>query len=198
VAVTVVFFDVGETLVDETRAWAHAAADLGVTAPTLLGAIGATIARGQDHRAAYDVVGRGAPSWDGYRHEVADLYPDALPCLGRVRDAGYALGVAANQHASLDELFGGLVDHVLSSATLGLEKPDPRFFEAMVATAGRPPAEIAYVGDRVDNDVDPAVDAGLVAVHIRRGPWGHVQEGRARAHVRIDSLDELPEALRGH
>ena len=42
----------------------------------------------------------------------------------------------------------------------------------------------------------PAAEAGLVAVHIRRGPWGYLQRGAARAQIRVDSLDELPEALR--
>jgi FMN phosphatase YigB (HAD superfamily) len=53
---------------------------------------------------------------------------------------------------------------------------------------------IAYVGDRADNDVGPAIAAGMVGVHIRRGPWGHLQEPPAGA-IRITSLDELPGAL---
>jgi FMN phosphatase YigB (HAD superfamily) len=44
------------------------------------------------------------------------------------------------------------------------------------------------------NDVVPALAAGLRAVHIRRGPWGHVQEPPPEA-VRIRSLDELPAVL---
>ena len=35
----------------------------------------------------------------------------------------------------------------------------------------------------------------VVAIHVRRGPWGHLQEGGDRAHARVDSLAELPEAL---
>jgi hypothetical protein len=34
----------------------------------------------------------------------------------------------------------------------------------------------------------------MVAVHIRRGPWGHLQEPPAGA-VTIRSLDELPAVL---
>ena len=34
----------------------------------------------------------------------------------------------------------------------------------------------------------------MVAVHIRRGPWGYLQEPPADA-IRIASLDELPEVL---
>ena len=33
------------------------------------------------------------------------------------------------------------------------------------------PEEIAYVGDRTDNDVLPAADAGMRPILIRRGPW---------------------------
>ena len=51
------------------------------------------------------------------------------------------------------------------------------------------------MGDRVDNDVLPALAAGLVAVHVRRGPWGLLHETPAGA-IRIDSLAELPELLR--
>ena len=40
----------------------------------------------------------------------------------------------------------------------------------------------------------PAKAAGMVAVHVRRGPWGYLQDASA-ADVRVDSLAELPEAL---
>jgi len=67
----------------------------------------------------------------------------------------------------------------------------------MIAEAACGPSELVYVGDRVDNDVVPAVQAGLVAIHIRRGPWGYLQDGAERAHAQIGSLDELPKAFHG-
>jgi len=87
------------------------------------------------------------------------------------------------------------VDLVGSSARWGVEKPSPAFFERVVREAGCEPGEVAYVGDRVDNDVVPAAAAGLVAVHVRRGPWGYLQPGAEQAALRVDSLSELPEAL---
>ena len=60
------------------------------------------------------------------------------------------------------------------SAAWGLHKPDPAFFARVAAELGLPPAAIAYVGDRVDNDVRPAAAAGMVAVFVRRGPWGWI------------------------
>jgi FMN phosphatase YigB (HAD superfamily) len=55
--------------------------------------------------------------------------------------------------------------------------------------------EVAYVGDRVDNDVLPAAAAGLVAIHVRRGPWGRLQRTPAEARLGLDDLASLPEAL---
>jgi FMN phosphatase YigB (HAD superfamily) len=59
--------------------------------------------------------------------------------------------------------------------------------------------EVAYVGDRLDNDVLPAKQAGLLSVFIVRGPWGHIharQPEAAQADLTIHALDELPAALR--
>ena len=86
------------------------------------------------------------------------------------------------------------VDFVGSSTRWGIEKPSREFFSRLVSECGRPPEEIAYVGDRVDNDVEPALAAGMTAVHIRRGPWGHLHEPPPGA-VPIGGLYELPAAL---
>ena len=71
---------------------------------------------------------------------------------------------------------------------------DGRFFSRLVELAHAQPAEVAYVGDRVDNDVLPALEEGLVVFHLRRGPWGRLQETPADA-IAIDSLAEIPSRL---
>lgn len=56
------------------------------------------------------------------------------------------------------------------------------------------PAGVAYVGDRVDNDVLPAKAAGMFAVLVRRGPWGYLGARRpeaATADLRLDDLTSL-------
>ena len=82
-----------------------------------------------------------------------------------------------------------------SSAGWGVAKPDPAFYARIMAEAGCAAFQVAYVGDRIDNDVLPALAAGLVAIHVRRGPWGYLQHGAEQAHIRLDSLAELPEAV---
>jgi FMN phosphatase YigB (HAD superfamily) len=210
-AISAVVFDVGETLVDETRNWGDMADWLGVPRFAFFAAMGMVIERRWHHRRVFEIA---APGLDmeaefakrraaGWRYQFlpGDFYPDALPCLRELKAAGYKVGLAGNQP---EEAEGALAearvpgDFIASSARWGVEKPSRAFFDKVVEAAGVPAAEIAYVGDRLDNDVLPAVDAGMTGVFIRRGPWGFAHATwpeAARAHHRIDSLAELPDLL---
>lgn len=190
-AVEAVVFDIGETLVDETSMWTRVAEAGGVTPFTLMAGLGATIARGEQHTAVWGLLGiEQAPgTWT-----VDDWYPDALPCVARLRAAGYRVCAAGNAPAFVENDLRPQFDAVASAAGWGVWKPHPAFFDKVVELAGVPAERIAYVGDRVDNDVGPAIAAGMVGVHIRRGPWGYLQTPPADA-VRISSLDELPGAF---
>ena len=53
--VAAVVFDVGETLVDETRAWQAWADALGVPRLTLLGVLGGLAVGGEDHRRVFEL-----------------------------------------------------------------------------------------------------------------------------------------------
>ncbi len=190
-ALKAVVFDVGETLVDETVMWERAADAAGVPRFTLMGVLGGLAARGEHHSQAWSLLGIDHPasSWDG-----DDFYPDALPCLERLRDRGLLVGAVGNTPAETEELLRPHAELIGSSARWGIEKPAPEFFARIVDESGVRPEEIAYVGDRVDNDIEPALAAGLVAVHLRRGPWGHLHEPPAAA-LRVSSLEELPGVL---
>ena len=190
-AVTAVVFDVGETLIDETRLWERAADAAGVPRFTLMGVLGGLAARGEQHSRVWEVLGVAPPSVTGFSRD--ELYPDALPCLARLRGS-YRVCTVGNTGLDVEELMRPLVDAAASSAGWGVEKPSPAFFERVAQLAAAPPERIAYVGDRVDNDIEPAVAAGMVAVHVRRGPWGHLQTPPPAA-IRISSLDELPATL---
>ena len=130
-----------------------------------------------------------------------DLYPDALPCLAALVAAGFRLGVVGNQPSGAEAIFrdGPVpIELVASSATWGVAKPDPAFFSRILTELDLPPGAVAYVGDRLDNDVSPAARAGMVAVFLRRGPWAWIQAGRTDptdAAIVIESLAELSEAL---
>jgi FMN phosphatase YigB (HAD superfamily) len=191
VAVEAVVFDVGETLIDETRLWERAADAAGAPRFTLMGVVGGLAARGEHHRRAWEILGveRSAATWDS-----EDFYADALPCLEWLRRRGLFVGAVGNTLTDAEDLLCDHVDLVGSSARWGVEKPAPAFFERIISECGVAAEEIAYVGDRVDNDVEPALAAGMIAVHIRRGPWGHLHEPPAAA-LRVSSLGELAEVL---
>jgi FMN phosphatase YigB (HAD superfamily) len=191
VAVDAVVFDVGETLVDETRNWERVADECGVPRFTLMATVGAMIGRGESHHRALELLGI-RPSRRAFFHD--QWYPDAVPCLSRLRTLGLVVGAAGNMAIEHEELIRPQVGFVASSERMGVEKPAATFFARVAELAGVAPERIAYVGDRVDNDVVPALQAGMVAVHVQRGPWGFLQEPPADA-IRIDSLDELPDAL---
>ena len=130
-----------------------------------------------------------------------DLYPDAVRSIDTLRAAGYRVAVFANQPAIRDEQLRAIgieVDVMAMSDALGVAKPDPAFFVRMLELIGSPPpGDVAYAGDRVENDVVPAIAAGLRAIWVRRGPWGLIEElpdGVEPALV-VGSLDELADRI---
>lgn len=176
-----VCFDVGETLIDETRVWSTWADLLGLPRFTFMAGLGAVIANDQDHRDVFDVFG--FQDWQslqpeferrfgGFRSE--DLYPDVLPALTTLREAGYRIAILANQPAQrTSELRGIGVDPDLMAMSdeMGVSKPSAEFFERALELMRAEPSQVAYVGDRLDNDVRPSLAAGMRAVWLHRGPW---------------------------
>lgn len=201
-----VCLDVGETLIDETRIWSIWADELGVPRLTLLAALGAVIERGGEHRDVFPIFG--ADDWPlrlasveaaygGFRAE--DLYPDAIAAIERLRE-DHRIAIVANQPAVRgDELraIGVDAEVMAMSESLGVAKPAPEFFARALELMGSPePSDVAYVGDRIDNDVEPAIAAGMRVVWIRRGPWGVIQQPRGVVPaLTVGSLGELVERI---
>lgn len=198
-----VIFDLGETLVDETRQWEIAAQAAGVPPFTLSGVIGALIAQRRPFHEAFAVLGvdRVSAIDHGYEVTLDVFYPDAIPALHRLRDIGYPIGIVANQPQGIAEDLAAMnlpLDVIATSATYGVAKPNPVFFHRIVADCGVPADQIVYVGDRLDNDILPAQSAGLQAVFIKRGPWGFIQASWPEAteiRHQIDTLTDLPAVL---
>jgi HAD superfamily hydrolase (TIGR01549 family) len=205
-----VCLDVGETLIDETRVWSLWADELGIPRLTFMAALGAVIARGGQHGDTFGLFGLEPEAWRERMPAIettyggfgeSDLYPDARRALGGLRAAGYRLAVVANQPAVRTAELRALgidADVVAMSGELGVSKPDPAFFARCLELMSSPdPAAVAYVGDRIDNDVIPAIHAGMRAVWIRRGPWGVIGElpEGVRPALVVSSLDELVERI---
>jgi HAD superfamily hydrolase (TIGR01549 family) len=198
-----VVLDVGETIIDESRTWRAWADELGIPQLTFMSAFGAIVARGQGYQELHSYFE--VDDWRSHRDAVEarlggfqreDLYADALPALDGLRLRGYGVAVIGNQpteRAAQLRAMGVAPDVMAMSEEMGVMKPDPDFFRIALTLIGEPDAgSVAYVGDRIDNDVEPSAAAGMRAVWLRRGPWGIVPNQKpASAALVVRSLDEL-------
>jgi REG-2-like HAD superfamily hydrolase len=119
-------------------------------------------------RAVYDEFGRP----DRWR-----AYDDVAPTFRRMHELGAKVGLVSNWDCRLEGLFEGLgltplIDTIVSSAAVGLHKPDPRIFELACARLDVSPGECVHVGDHFYSDVLGARAAGLRAVMIDRKGGG--------------------------
>jgi putative hydrolase of the HAD superfamily len=122
-------------------------------------------------------------------------YSDVRPAFERLRARGLRLGLISNWDSRLSRLVDGLglsslLDTTVSSAEVGLHKPDPRIFELACERLGVSPAEAAHVGDHHYADIVGAKAVGMRAILIDR---------RAEEHecgeLVVASLDRLECAL---
>ncbi|MFD4631772.1 HAD family hydrolase [Streptomyces sp. NPDC058284] len=203
-----IVFDVGETLTKDDRYWAAWADWLQVPRHTLSALIGAVVAQGGGNADALRLV---SPDMDiasahharetagrGEHLGEADLYADVRPALGGLQKLGVRVVIAGNATARAAELLRDLdlpADLVVTSGDWGVSKPDPAFFERVLEVAQAEPQETLYVGDHPGHDLFPAKQAGLLAAHIRRGPWGYYWADDPAvadtADWRVDSLTSL-------
>lgn len=210
--ITAVVFDVGETLLDDTREFAAWADWIGVPRHTFSAVLGAVTAQGRDNaetfqyfRPGFDLAHERQLREDAGRGEQindSDLYPDVRPALAELQQRGFWVGVIGNQTTRAAALLRALdlpADHIATSGEWAVAKPDPRFFARVIKAAPGAPEQIVYVGDHRDNDLVPAKRAGLRTALIRRGPWGHLWADDpvtiAAADWRVDSLTALPRLL---
>jgi putative hydrolase of the HAD superfamily len=149
--------------------------------------------------ASSDVVAERASRYWAYPPDA--LEPDVRACLHAL-SGRYRLGVVANQPsvvraAMRRDGIDGYFDVWGISDDVGIDKPDPRLYEHVLALAGVDGPRAVMVGDRLDYDVRPARRAGMRAVWLLRGeaPARPTQAQLAETDASIASLDELPAVL---
>ncbi|MES2642137.1 MAG: HAD family hydrolase [Myxococcota bacterium] len=172
--------DLDNTLVDRDAAFAAWVAS--VVPPEAVATIVALDAGGYgDKPALYRAVARAAgldlvdaresfhtsfPSFFRLRADADGLLAAFSGLTVIVTNGARRLQRAKIAHAGLE----GRVDHVVVSAELAVEKPDPAIFLAALARAGCAPDEALMVGDHPVNDIAGAQAVGIPAVFVR-SPW---------------------------
>lgn len=100
-------------------------------------------------------------------------YDDAIPALNELRADGHGLVVVSNWDCALPDWLGPpglleLVDGVVTSAEVGVAKPDARVFRRALELAGVGADQAVHVGDSPAKDVKGAHAAGIRAVLVQR------------------------------
>jgi HAD superfamily hydrolase (TIGR01549 family) len=112
--------------------------------------------------------------------EVVTLVParGAREVLDRLHADGVKLGAISNAYFSgrvlrraLERLgLASSVELVLSSADMGVRKPDVRIFRQALEPLGAAAERTWFVGDTFEEDIAGALSAGLVPIWLRAGP----------------------------
>jgi HAD superfamily hydrolase (TIGR01549 family) len=117
---------------------------------------------GGDADSAYDCAMEMTRAWEHAEH--FELFDDALPVLGTLREQGLKLGLVSNTGRDLDEFVAHHrldVDAALGSGAFGRTKPHPTIFQAVLERLEVEPAAAAMVGDSPEDDVEGALSAGI-------------------------------------
>jgi HAD superfamily hydrolase (TIGR01662 family) len=126
---------------------------------------------------------------------------EAVPVLENLREQGYRLAAISN--AADDGDVQALVDKagirpyfevILSSATAGIRKPNPRIFQIVLDHMQVEPGRAAMVGDTLGADILGGINAGIFTIWITR----RADKTANRAHLDtiqpdavIENLDDL-------
>lgn len=185
-----VFFDLGDTLIDNNPVWDGMLEDLRASLSELgvihsfseLATLFETISGEATPRPFNQLPGRlGLTEEQGrlatsrcvWRYDLETPIPGAKELLSALQGR-YKLGVIANQALGSVERCTNwgitrYFDQFLTSAELGLSKPDPRIFHLALETAQCPPERAVMIGDRIDNDIRPARMVGMKTIRLARG-----------------------------
>lgn len=127
---------------------------------------------------------------DVYRQSWT-LFDDTIPTLKELN--GYRMGIITNgdlklQSSKLEKM--GLWDFfstIVISDEAGFAKPDQRIFELACKRAGVSPQDCYFIGDDLNIDILPGIQAGMRGIWINRDGKKTKQEN----FKTIESLKEL-------
>jgi putative hydrolase of the HAD superfamily len=148
---------------------------------------------------------RALRAWYAVSQEHWQVEAETIPTLQKLKQQGYRLAIISN--AGDDEDVQTLIDNagirpyfdvIVSSAALGIRKPNPLIFTSVLERLGVAPQRAVMVGDRLGADILGAHNAGLPGILITRRAdtsANLVHRDTIIPDAVIASLDELFEVL---
>ena len=199
------FFDVGSTLIDETECYNHRIRDA-------IEGTDITFEQFNDQRIffakqnlkgdieAIKFFGLTKTPW---HTEDEKPYEETEHVIKTLYDKGYNIGIIANQSLGTEKRLEdwGLLKYiklVVASAEEGVAKPDKEIFLRALSRAECLPENAVMIGDRIDNDIEPANRLGMRTIWVRQGfsiyqqPMNEYQ----KADYIIDRIKDVLEVLK--
>lgn len=131
------------------------------------------------------------------------LEEDAISTLETLKSRGYRMGLISN--TSDDSNVQGILDRwelrpffetILTSAALGIRKPDPRIFQVALEHFQVQPYAVAMIGDMLNADVLGANQSGIYSIWItRRVQLPEEGELAIQPQAVVTALDQIPGLL---
>ena len=194
------FFDLGSTIIDEADCEAYRTASLlqQVAPQSREEVVRSMVKFASSNKAAYkeaiEFYGLKAEPWPMH---LEKLYPDAVYVLSELKKK-YQLGIIANQNSGAMERLEKLgIDSyftvVAASGDIGVVKPDPAIFTYALEKADCTAQESIMIGDRLDNDIEPASVIGMTTIWIKQGMGrlGNPELLLRKPDFTVNSLTEL-------
>ena len=193
------FFDVGSTLVDESKVYEDRLkriAELsGLTYEQIYEYVISYYKENQ--KGDLEVAKKFGVELPKWKSQYERLYADTKDCLKKLSRT-YKIGVIANQLLGTSERLENLgirkyIDLVIASAEEGVSKPDRRIFEIALERSRCKPENAVMIGDRIDNDIVPAKQLGMKTIWVKQGfgsLWKITNEIE-KADVEIDNLSDI-------
>jgi putative hydrolase of the HAD superfamily len=195
-----IFFDIGSTLVHESRTYDDRARRM--IKGTLI-----TLKDYQNKREEFEKQGlNGDDEALKFFHLVKTPWPSEFDVMLKevpqileyLKSKGYKLGIIANQPLGTEQRLKsyGIRDYfevIGSSAEYGLSKPDKKFFLKVLEDVNALPQESVMIGDIIQNDIKPAKELGFTTIWFKNG-FARMQKddyGKGLADYIIHSLNDL-------
>lgn len=108
------------------------------------------------------------------RRQLMNPYPDTLPTLRALRDAGRKIGLISDCSPETAQLWpqtplAEFIPDPVLSCVVGMRKPDPRIYHLACRRMGVDPLHTVYVGDGDSNEIHGAREVNLCPILVDRG-----------------------------
>ncbi|AWI10935.1 haloacid dehalogenase [Caldibacillus thermoamylovorans] len=123
-------------------------------------------------------------------------FPDTIRTLQELKRMGIGVGLISNWNDTARQVLQEnnifpLLDHVVISSELQIEKPDRRIFEHAIELAGISPERSLYIGDNYYDDVVGSRKVGMDSILINPFDWIGIEELASEDVTIISNVKEL-------